>query len=310
MNEGSRKAVLAALIANFGIAVSKLVGFLLTGAASMLAEAIHSAADSGNQALLLLGSRLASREAGEDRPFGYGRERYFWAFVVALVLFSLGGLFAIYEGISKLRHPHELESPFIAIGILAVAIVLETFSLRTALREARHAAGDASLWQFIRHAKSPELPVVLLEDIGAELGLIFAMGGVVTAELTGNPRWDALGSLSIGVLLVVIAGVLATEMKSLLIGESATSGEIRAIKHAIEAAPEVRSLIHMRTLHLGPDELLVAAKLELDATLTFTEVTAAINAAEGRLRQAVPSAHVVYLEPDITRVGVINPPTP
>lgn len=310
MNEGSRKAVLAALIANFGIAVSKLVGFLLTGAASMLAEAIHSAADSGNQALLLLGSRLASREAGEERPFGYGRERYFWAFVVALVLFSLGGLFAIYEGISKLRDPHELESPFIAIGILAVAIVLETFSLRTALREAHHVAGDVSLWQFIRHAKSPELPVVLLEDIGAELGLILAMGGVVTAELTGNPRWDALGSLGIGILLVVIAGVLATEMKSLLIGESATSGEIRAIKHAIETAPEVRSLIHMRTLHLGPDELLVAAKLELDATLTFAEVTTAINAAEGRLRQAVPSAHVVYLEPDITRVGVITPPTP
>ncbi|MBI1843582.1 MAG: cation transporter [Actinobacteria bacterium] len=320
MHEGSRKAVLAALIANFGIAVSKLVGFLLTGAASMLAEAIHSFADCGNQSLLLLGSRLASREAGEDRPFGYGRERYFWAFVVALVLFSLGGLFAVYEGISKLRDPHELDSPVIAIGILAVAIGLETMSLRTALREAHDARGEGSLWQFIRHAKSPELPVVLLEDIGAELGLLLAVAGVVTAEVTANPRWDAMGSLGIGILLVVIAGILATEMKSLLIGESASPADRDAIKHAVENAPAVRSLIHLRTLHLGPEELLVAGKLELDARLTFAEVAAAINAAEDRLRQAVPSAHVVYLEPDIHRTpesggplspGVeVTPPTP
>lgn len=301
MHEGSRKAVLAALVANLGIAISKFVGFLFTGAASMLAEAIHSLADSGNQALLLLGSRLASREAGEERPFGYGRERYFWSFVVALVLFSLGGLFAVYEGVSKLRHPHELESPVIAIAILAVAIGLETVSLRTALREVNHARGEKSLWQFIRHAKSPELPVVLLEDIGAELGLVLAVTGVVTAELTGNPRWDALGSLSIGILLVVIAGILAAEMKSLLIGESASQADCDAIRRAIGESPSVRSLIHMRTMHLGPDELLVAAKLELDPQMSFVEVAGVINAAEDRLRQAVPAAAVVYLEPDIPR---------
>ncbi len=301
MHEGSRKAVLAALIANLGIAISKFAGFLFTGAASMLAEAIHSLADCGNQALLLLGSHLASRESGEERPFGYGRERYFWSFVVALVLFSLGGLFATYEGISKLRRPHELESPFIAIAILAVAIGLETVSLRTALREVNHVRGERSLWQFIRHAKSPELPVVLLEDIGAELGLLLAMGGVVTAELTGNPRWDALGSLGIGILLVVIAGILASEMKSLLIGEAASRADCDAIGRAIEESPSVRSIIHMRTMHLGPDELLVGAKVELDPKLSFAEVAAVINAAEDRLRKAVPSACVVYIEPDVHR---------
>lgn len=309
MNQGSRKAVLAALIANFGIAVSKFVGFLLTGAASMLAESIHSFADCGNQALLLLGSRLADREAGPDRPFGYGRERYFWSFVVALVLFSLGGLFAIYEGISKLRNPHELDSPEIAVGILSVAIVLETISLRTALREAKHARGDASLWHFIRYAKSPELPVIVLEDIGAELGLFFALGGVFVAQATGNPRWDAAGSLGIGILLVVIAVILAIEMKSLLIGESATASDSQAIKRAIEDAPEVQSVIHIRTMHLGPEELLIAGKLELDSHLTFAQVAKAIDDAEGRLRKAVPSAHIVYLEPDIYRAASVSETT-
>jgi cation diffusion facilitator family transporter len=299
--EGGRKAVIAALLANAGIAIAKFVGFLLTGAASMLAESVHSLADCGNQGLLLLGSSRGARKADTTHPFGYGRERYFWAFVVALVLFSMGGLFAIYEGWHKLQDPHALDAAGIAIGILLFAIVLETFSLRTAVKEANHTRGSQSWWQFIRHSKSPELPVVLLEDIGAELGLVLALAGVTVAELTGDARWDALGSMGIGVLLVAIAGVLAVEMRSLLLGETAAPEQEAAIREAIETSPSVRRLIHMRTQHLGPDELLVGAKLELDPSLTFAEVADAINGAETRLREAVPIARVVYLEPDVAR---------
>lgn len=297
----SKKAIVAALIANGGIAIAKFVGFAITGAASLLAEAVHSVADTSNQALLLLGGRRAKIKASELHPFGYGRERYFWAFVVALVLFSLGGLFAIYEGIEKLRHPHEVESLAIAIGILVFAIGLETYSLMTAVREANHVRGDASWWQFIRHSRNPELPVVLLEDIGAEIGLFLALVGVVMGHLTEEPRWDAAGSLGIGILLVVIAITLVVEMKSLLIGESATADDVDKIRRAIEGTPKVRSLIHMRTQHLGPDELLVAAKVAMDPSLTFTDVADTINAAETNLRAACPSARVVYLEPDSLR---------
>ena len=298
---GSRTAILAALLANAGIAVSKLVGFLLTGAASLAAEAVHSFADTANQLLLLLGGRKATKAETDKHAFGHGRERYFWAFVVALVLFMLGGVFAIVEGIDKLRHPHELESFGIAVGILLVAVVLETFSLMTAVREANHVRGDASWWTFIRHSRNPELPIVLLEDTGAEIGLLFALAGVVTAHVTGNPRWDAAGSLGIGVLLVVIACTLVVEMKSLLIGESATASDLSKMRAAIESTPNVRKLIHMRTQHLGPDELLVGAKLEMEPSLTFLDVAATIDAAEGRVRAAVPIARVIYLEPDCAR---------
>lgn len=299
--EGGRKAIIAALIANGGIAIAKFVGFLLTGAASMLAEAVHSVADTSNQGLLLLGGSRARRQASVEHPFGYGRERYFWAFVVALVLFSLGGLFAIYEGVEKLRHPHEVESLPIAVGILLFAIVLESFSLRTAVRESRHAKGDQSWWHFIRHSKSPELPVVLLEDIGAGVGLVVALAGVALARITGDPRWDAAGSLGIGILLVVIAVVLVVEMKSLLIGESATAADDTAIRRAIEGTDGVLGVIHMRTQHLGPDELLVGAKLELADGLSVAQVATTIDEAERRLRADVPSARVVYLEPDLRR---------
>jgi cation diffusion facilitator family transporter len=303
VQEGSRRAIFAALVANTGIAIAKFVGFLITGAASMLAEAVHSVADTSNQALLLFGGSRARRQATPEHPFGYGRERYFWAFVVALVLFSMGGLFAIYEGIEKLRHPHEVESLAVAVVILLVAIALETFSLLTAIREANHVRGGQSWWSFIRRSKNPELPVVLLEDTGAEIGLALALGGVVLAHVTDEPRWDAAGSLGIGILLVVIALVLATEMKSLLIGESASTTDQDAIRGAIEGSPAVRRLIHMRTQHLGPDELLVAAKLEFDRSLSFADVAAAVNETETRLRQAVPTARVVYLEPDVARVS-------
>lgn len=299
VQHGSRKAILAALIANLCIAVAKFVGFLITGAASMLAESVHSMADSGNQALLILGGSRAARKATPEHPFGYGRERYFWAFVVALVLFSFGGLFASYEGFQKLSDPHELETPLVAVGILVFAIAVESWSLRTAVREARLVKGDESWWSFIRHSKSPELPVVLLEDLGAEIGLFLALIGVGLAELTGNARWDALGSLAIGVLLIVIAVLLAVEMKSLLVGEGASPKDAEAIRAAIEGAPDVKRLIHLRTEHLGPEELIVGAKVELDAGLSFVEVAAAVNAIESHVRGAVPAARVMYVEPDV-----------
>ena len=299
--DGSRRAILAAFLANLGIAVAKLVGFFLTGAASMLAEAVHSLADSGNQGLLFLGGARAKRSPTDEHQFGYGRERYFWAFVVALVLFSMGGLFAIYEAIGKLRKPHEIESPEIAIGILLFAIALETWSFRTAVTEANHVRGNLGWWAFIRRSKGPELPVVLLEDLGALCGLVLALAGIVVAEITGNARFDATGSLAIGILLVVIAMILAVEMKGLLIGESAAGKDESAIRGAFESSPNVRRIIHLRTQHMGPDELLVAAKIEFDESLTFRQVAEAIDNAESRVRSAVPACRLIYVEPDCYR---------
>ena len=302
VTDGSRKAILAAFFANLGIAIAKFVGFIITSSASLLAEAGHSLADTGNQGLLLLGGRRARKAATPEHPFGYGRERYFWAFVVAMVLFSMGGLFALYEGISKLRHPHETENLIVAVGILVFAICLETFSLRTAVKEAKHVKPETmSWWKFIRTAKQPELPVVLLEDIGAEVGLFLALGGVLLAGATDEPRWDALGSISIGILLVVIAILLAIETKGLLIGEAASSADHDAIVGAIEGSPNVDRLIHVRTEHLGPDEILVAAKVEYASTLTFDEVARAIDATEERIRASTPRARLIYIEPDLHR---------
>ena len=301
MQEGSRKAIVAAFFANLGIAIAKFVGFAATGAASMLAEAVHSVADSTNQGLLLLGGRQARRPATAEHPFGYGRERYFWSFVVALVIFTLGSLFALFEGVEKLRHPHELESIAWAVGILLFSIALESFSLRTAVKESAHAKGAQSWWQFIRHSKNPELPVVLLEDIGAMLGLFLALVGVVMAELTGNARFDALGSVGIGLLLGVIAVTLVIEMKSLLIGEAASPAVRNRIHGTMEGVDSVRRVIHMRTQHLGPDELLVCAKLEFDPDLEFHAIAEVIEGVEASVREAVPSARVIYVEPDFTR---------
>ena len=301
MHEGSRRAIIAAFLANLGIAVAKFVAFLFTGAASMLAETVHSLADTGNQALLLLGQARAGRAASPDHPFGYGRERYFWSFVVALVLFSMGSLFAIYEGVEKLLHPHALVAPQWAIGVLLVAIALEAWSFRTAFVEANAVRGDQNLWRFIRRAKSPELPVVLLEDTGALLGLLFALLGVGLAIATGNARFDALGSVAIGILLGAIAFVLATEMKSLLIGESATPDVQQQIRAAIEGSAPVSRLIHLRTLHLGPDELLVGAKVEFSSTLDVPGLARAIDEVEARVRAVVSEARVIYIEPDVQR---------
>jgi cation diffusion facilitator family transporter len=299
MTDGSRRVVIAAFLANLGIAIAKFVVFFITGSASMLAEAVHSVADTGNQALLFLGGVRARRDPTPEHPFGYGRERYFWAFVVAVVLFTLGSLFALYEGLTKLRDPHAIESPGWAVAVLILAIVLESIALRTAVREANRSREGAPWWKYIRRAKSPEVPVVLLEDVGAVTGLLFALTGVGLAAWTGDARFDALGSVAIGLLLGVIAVVLAIEMKSLLIGEAAQPTEDRTIRETIGGAPHIERIRELRTLHVGPDQVLVAAKLELDPALSFGEVAVALNEAESRARAAVPAIRFMYLEPEI-----------
>lgn len=298
------KAVLAALIANAAIAVAKFVGFLITGSSAMLAESVHSVADSGNQGLLLLGGKRAKKEADEQHPFGYGRERYFWAFVVALVLFSLGGLFSLYEGYHKLEEAadgEELTSPGVAIGILVFAIIAETFSFRTAIVESKKVKGEQSWWRFVRTAKSPELPVVLLEDLGALVGLLLALLGVTLAAITGDLLWDALGTMAIGILLLIIAVFLVIEMKALLIGEGGTAAQVAQIRTALVDGSAITSIIHLKAAHLGPDELLVAAKIGVAPELSIEDLATAINEAEGRIRTAVPIARSIYLEPDLHR---------
>lgn len=293
------RAVIAALLANLLIAAGKFVGFAFTGSSSMLAEGVHSVADTGNQGLLLLGGRRAKKAADEEHPFGYGRERYFWAFVVAVMLFSLGSLFACFEGIHKIQHPEHITRPAWAFGVLGFSMLMEAMSFRTARHESQDAKGDATYRQFIRHAKIPELPVVLLEDAGALVGLALALGGVVASVVTKNGIWDGYGTLAIGVLLGIIAIVLAVEMKSLLIGESASRKQRESIKAAIEIEPDVIQMIHLRTEHLGPDELLVCAKVEFLPELTVVEVADAINRVERNVRENVPEARVMYLEPDV-----------
>jgi cation diffusion facilitator family transporter len=307
---GGTKAIVAALLANSGIAVTKFIAFLFSGSSSMLAESVHSLADAGNQGLLILGGRTSRRKANETHPFGYGRDRFVYAFVVAIILFSVGGLFSIYEGVDKLQHPHPLDVPWLPILVLSIAIVLESFSLRTAIIESNHVRGKQSWVQFVRHAKAPELPVVLLEDIAALLGLVFAFIGVGLTIITGDSMWDAIGTLAIGVLLIVVAIVLGIETKSLLVGEGATREDAEKIRDAINAHPEVEALIHMKTLYLGPDELLVAAKIAYAGKTTLTEIAATTNAVEETIRAAVPVARVIYLEPDVyQKPGAGHPST-
>ncbi|MFY4720981.1 cation diffusion facilitator family transporter [Streptomyces sp. LaBMicrA B280] len=296
---GGTRAIVAALGANLAIAASKFVAFAFSGSSSMLAEGVHSLADSGNQFLLLVGGKKAQREATPQHPFGYGRERYIYAFLVSIVLFSIGGMFAIYEGYEKVSHPHALDNWYWPVGVLVFAILAEGFSFRTAIKESQELRGSLSWSQFIRRAKAPELPVVLLEDFGALIGLVLALGGVGLSVLTGDGVWDGVGTICIGVLLVCIALVLAAETKSLLLGEAAGLDVIKKIEAATVDGASVARIIHMRTLHLGPEELLVAAKIAVRHDDTAAEVAAAIDAAEDRIRTAVPIARVIYLEPDI-----------
>ncbi|WFF03043.1 cation diffusion facilitator family transporter [Micromonospora sp. WMMD964] len=304
---GGTKAIVAALLANVGIAVTKFIAFLLSGSSSMLAEAVHSVADSGNQGLLLLGGKRAKRAATPEHPFGYGRERYIYAFIVSIVLFSIGGLFALYEAYHKWHDPHGIESwHWLPVVVLVVAIVMESFSFRTAIKESNHIRGNQSWVRFIRRAKAPELPVVLLEDFGALVGLVFALFGVTMTLITGNGEWDAAGTAMIGILLVVIAVVLAIETKSLLLGEGAEASELAAIERAVTDGPEVERIIHMKTLYLGPEELLVAAKIAVPEWENAHDLARGINAVEARIRAAVPIARVIYLEPDVYSVAAAN----
>ncbi|GAB3617318.1 cation diffusion facilitator family transporter [Okibacterium endophyticum] len=306
---GGTKAIMAAFLANTGIAATKFIAWFFSGSASMLAEAVHSCADAGNQLLLILGGRRARRKADAEHPFGYGRTRYIYAFIVAIVLFSVGGLFSINEGIQKIQHPHELEVWWLPLLVLAVAIVLESFSLRTAVRESNHVRGKLSWVQFVRRAKAPELPVVLLEDVAALLGLVFAFIGVGLTVLTGASIWDAIGTLAIGSLLIVVAVVLAIETSSLLVGEGATVADNNKIIAAIESSDEVERLIHMKTLYLGPDEMMVAAKLAFVRDMPLGDVASAIDDLEGRIREVVPVARVIYLEPDVYRTPGADAPS-
>jgi cation diffusion facilitator family transporter len=303
VDHGSKRAIIAAFLANLGIALSKFVAFALTRSASMLAEAIHSLADTGNQGLLMLGGARSRRPADEVHPFGYGTLRYFWAFVVALVLFSVGGLFAIFEGVEKLINPHELEDPRIAIAVLLVAVVLESFSLRTALHESRAERRGKSILQFVRRTKIPELAVVVLEDIGALIGLGFALVGITLASVFDEARWDAVGSLAIGVLLVMIAILLAVEMASLLVGEAAAPEVIARMRMVFDAHPEVNCVIALRTQHVGPDDIMVNAKLEFDPTLSVARLAAVVNELEVELRNAEPRALTIFIEPDVYRAS-------
>ncbi|MGK5631794.1 cation diffusion facilitator family transporter [Streptomyces sp. URMC 123] len=296
---GGTKAIVAALGANLAIAAAKFVAFAFSGSSSMLAEGVHSLADSGNQALLLVGGKKAKRAATEEHPFGYGRERYIYSFLVSIVLFSVGGMFALYEGYEKIKHPHEIEHWYWPVGVLVFAIIAETFSFRTAIKESNELRGTQSWKEFVRRAKAPELPVVLLEDLGALVGLVLALGGVLLALGTGDGVWDGIGTLCIGVLLILIALVLAAETKSLLLGEAAGTEDVAKIRAALVDGRTVSRVIHMRTLHLGPEELLVAAKIAVRHEDTAADVAAAINAAEDRIREAVPIARVIYLEPDV-----------
>ncbi|NEM90994.1 cation diffusion facilitator family transporter [Galbitalea soli] len=307
--EGGTKAILFAGGANLGIAIIKFVAFLASGSSSMLAESVHSLADTGNQALLLLGGRKAKKEADAAHPFGYGRERFVYAFVVSIILFSIGGVFSVYEGIQKIGHPHALENPVWPIVVLVGAIVLEGISFRTAIGESNHTRGRQSWAEFIRHAKAPELPVVLLEDFAALVGLVLAFLGVGLTIITGDGVWDGIATLCIGVLLVLVAIVLGVETKSLLVGEGASPADTEAIRAAINAHAEVEALIHMKTLYLGPDELLVAAKIAFSAKKKLADVAAAIDAVEAAIRAAVPIARVIYLEPDVYLPGKGKTPT-
>ncbi|MEJ7726184.1 MAG: cation diffusion facilitator family transporter [Actinomycetes bacterium] len=297
---GGTRAIVAALLANTGIAVTKFIAFLLTQSSSMLAESIHSVADAGNQGLLLLGGRRARRGASDKHPFGYGRERYIYAFIVAIVLFSVGGLFALYEGWHKLQDPHPIEAwHWVPVVVLLAAIVMESLSFRTAIVESNHVRGQRSWKEFIRRAKAPELPVILLEDFAALVGLVFALFGVSLTLITDNGVWDAIGTLMIGGLLVTVAVVLAVETKSLLLGESATEEHVLAIERALAAGEDIERVIHLRTLHMGPEELLVAAKISVSHDESAGSIAQAIDAAEARVRAAVPIARFIYLEPDL-----------
>lgn len=294
-----KKVILIAFAMNAAIAVIKGVVAFATGSTAMAAEAVHSMADSGNQLLLLLGMRLGARSADESHPFGRGKESYFWSFIVAICLFTVGAGYSIYEGVHKLfAAEHALSNLYWAYGVLIIAIVLESISLRAALVEVKQSKGKRGYLQYIRESKNTEIMVVFLEDIGAQLGLVFALIGLVMTQATGNAQWDGVASIAVGSLLAVIAYFLAVEIKSLLIGEAADPEDIKTIYGVIGSYPSVKRLIRVDTLQLGSDRFLAAIKLDFGDDLSAADLENEINRMEAEIREKVPSAYKLYIEPD------------
>nr|WP_270910991.1 cation diffusion facilitator family transporter [Leucobacter sp. UCMA 4100] len=308
-SHGGTKAIIAAMSANLGIAITKFIAAFFSGSSAMLAEGVHSLADTGNQLLLLIGGKRSKRRADAKHPFGYGRERYLYAFVVAVVLFTVGGMFSVYEGIEKFKHPEALTMWWLPLLVLVIAIVLESMSLRVAVRESKPLKGERSWWQFIRHEKSPELPVILLEDFAALVGLVLAFFGVGLTALTGNCIYDALATIAIGVLLIAVAVVLVIEVSSLLVGEGANPEDLAKIEAAIVSVKGVERIIHMKTLYLGPEELMIGVKISVGPERKVRELSFLINQAERHVRAQVPHAKVIYIEPDVWRDPSATPLT-
>jgi cation diffusion facilitator family transporter len=296
--DASVKSIIFALSANLGIAITKTVAAVITGSGAMLAESIHSFADCGNQGLLFLGLKTSKKAADADHPLGHGKEIYFWSFIVALMLFSMGGLFSIYEGIHKLHSNDEVNNPFIAIGVLSASIVLEGFSLWGCVREVNKIRGQQSLLSWVKNTRQSELVVVLGEDVAALLGLAFALVAVVLAMVTGNPLWDSVGSIGIGVLLVLVSIFVATKVKSLLIGQSADEQVRSDIKAFLEARPEVETIYNIITLQLG-SQLMVTTKARMAPTDSAEQLIKNINLCEKELKAAFPTIKWSFFEPDI-----------
>jgi cation diffusion facilitator family transporter len=299
-NEGSVRAILYALGANFGIAVAKFGAAWWTNSGSMLAEAIHSTADCVNQLLLLLGMREARRPESVDHPLGYHRVTYFWSMIVALLLFFMGGAFSVYEGIERLRHPHALENGLVALIVLGVAVVLEAFSLAGAMREIRKTARGKPFLRWFRETRESELMVVAGEDIAALAGLTLAFGAVAATLLTGNPMWDALGTLSVGVVLMVIAVLVMIEVKGLIVGESASPELREEIQTFVAAQPEVAEVLNVITLAWG-DKVVIAVKARMAEaeSISGAQLVERINAVEARMQDRFPTAKWVFFEPDV-----------
>jgi len=298
-HDSTARAILYAFIANFGIAIAKSWAAWLTGSGSMLAEAIHSYADTGNQVLLYLGLRQSQRPADDEHPLGYGKLSYFWSFVVAILLFSMGGLFSIYEGVHKLQHPEPLSQVWIAIVVLILAILLEGSSLFGALREIKKVRGERPFREWLKHTRNSELVVVLGEDIGAQLGLTFALGFLVMAQITGNPVYDAMGSICIGVILIIISAFVAWRIRSLLVGRSADPDIQDAIDAIISEQEAIEFCFNTITIQFGPDTML-AAKIKMRSGQTIDEAVGSINALERELKARVPKLKWCFIEPDVS----------
>ena len=297
-HESTARAILYAFLANFGIAIAKTWAAMVTGSGSMLAEAIHSYADTGNQVLLYLGLKQSQRPADDEHPLGYGKLSYFWSFIVAILLFSMGGVFSIYEGLHKLQHPEPLSQIWIAIVVLILAIVLEGSSLFGALREIRKVRGARPFGEWLQHTRNSELVVILGEDVGAQLGLIFALGFLILAAITGNPVYDALGSICIGVILIVISAFVAWRIRSLLVGRSADPDIQDAIDAVIDEQDVIELCFNTITVQFGPDTML-AAKVKMRSGQSIDEAVAGINALERELKARVPNLKWCFIEPDV-----------